>query len=710
MTRYVVLDFETRSLANLPTTGGRVYAAHPSTELLCGVAVVLSDNSVDVHAWSPWPGPIAPRHGWWCPAPRAGAPFDTAHWHPVQLGQDDPPTAVLEALEQGAPLVAHNAHGFDRHVWEGLGLPAPVGGWRDALDRGRRRGLPGRLEAIGQSLYGQGKDNAGRKLMLRHSIPQRPRKPGAKPPGFLDPAGAALTAIIRYCARDALLLAAFWLDEDLDAEHVDDDVLAVHEAIDERGVPIDLELAARLAETEARLAAAAEKRAAAHGVGGTLLRAPPALRLWLAEHAGVELEDVTGQVVRQALARPDLPAVARDVLEARLTVARVTGGKLAALAARTDEDSRTRGTLAYWGAHTGRWSGRGPQPQNFPRPIDGFDAAAALEVLEAHGPEGLIRHLGAESARLSKPAGQLLGALLRSVVTAPSGRLLATVDFAQIEARALLHLADAQTALDVYRRGGDPYRVLAAEVFRVAEADVQRHQRQIAKVMTLALGYGGGVGALERYAAKVGVDLVAAGLTSAELVEAWRDAHPAVAGTRTGKVLERLDGSEAVMRRGGFWKALARAAKRAIDAGGTHEVAGTAWLMDGPHLVCVLPSGRPCVYREARIQELPSKWEAGKLRKAITYASPRGGRHSLYGGLLAENVTQAYCRDLLAEALVRLELAGLPVVLHVHDEVVCEVEWPDQLTEVRQIAEQRPPWAAGLPIATDGSVGRRWSK
>lgn len=699
MTRFLFLDTETRSRADLLSRGGRIYAADPTTELLCAVAVLadLGANTAHVYAWTPWPGPVAE----W----RSAATYSSLQltWHACALSTDDPPAPVLEAVTNGVPVVAHNAHGFDRHVWEGLGYPNAT--WLDALDRARRRGLPGRLEQIAQVLFGTTKDAAGRKLMLKHSIPQRRR--GQPAGAFIDPAPPALTAILRYCAKDALLLAAFWAAEQLHAPHADDAVLAVHERIDARGVPVDLELAEQLAAVEGHIAAEAEARAAQHGVNGTLLRAPPALRLWCAER-GVDLPDVTGATVRGALAGT-LPAPVRDVLLARLSVARVTSGKLAALAARTDPDGRQRGTLAYWGAHTGRWSGRGAQLQNFPRAVEKADIPGLLDALLLPVPQAAA-WVAQEATRLHTTSAQLLGSLLRLVVAAPDQRFLATVDFAQIEARALLWQAGAHAALRVYRDGGDPYRVLAAEVFGVAEAKVAPHQRQVAKVMTLSLGYGGGEGALTRYAAKMGVDLAATGMSAPELVDAWRDAHPEVAGRRTGKTLEREDGTRVVLRKGGLWKAFNRAARRAVEEGGGHSVAGSTWIMEGPHLLCVLPSGRPCVYRDAAVQELPSKWTPGATRRVLTYFSPRGGRHGLYGGLLAENVTQALCRDLLAAALVRLEAAGLPVVLHVHDEVVVEVEREEQLAQVRELASVLPSWATGLPMGTSGAVGERWGK
>ena len=151
-------------------------------------------------------------------------------------------------------------------------------------------------------------------------------------------------------------------------------------------------------------------------------------------------------------------------------------------------------------------------------------------------------------------------------------------------------------------------------------------------------------------------------MTPEEAVEAWRDAHPHVAGWRTGNIYEGN-----VLREGGLWRDSEQAAIEAASSAGAEC---GPWSMDGRDLVCALDSGRRIVYRDARVEEIATQW--GATKSALTYAH-RSGRVSTYGGKLVENLTQAVCRDLLADALVRLERAGKRPVLHVHNEVVCEV-------------------------------------
>ena len=729
----VFIDLETRGRCDLRQRGGRLYAADETSELLCGVAIVVSPPAptrarpyARVYAWAPWPGPVddgpdagnvPPWAGTWPnPLGESTEPAPILSTFGALLKSDSPPQPVLDALARGAKIVAHNAHGFDRHVWTGLGLPSG-GGWLDALDRCRRRGLPGALDAIGTQLYGRGKEPGGKRLMMRHSLPQKPRAGSGEREGkFIDPSPAALQALLRYCARDCMLLAAMWLDEDLGADHVDDLVLGAHERIDDRGVPVDIDLAGRIATVEARYAREAEARAAAYGVGGTLLRGAPALRIWCRER-GVEMPDVTSASVEAVLASDSTPMAVRDVLQARLAVARVAGGKLASLIQRTGPgDSRYRGAAAYWGAHTGRWAGRGVQMQNFPRPIEGLDVDWLVANLD---------EIPAEAARRKVTVAAIVAAILRAVVCAPEGKLLAVLDWSAIEARMLLWLADDEAGLDVYRAfdagtGPDPYRAQAADLYSIETDAVTKTQRQAGKIAVLACGYQGGVGAVARMAAKSKIDLEAAGVDPSRVVESWRDSHPAVAGRRTGKTLDRDDGTQVILRRGGLWKAYDKAARRIASGEALVAYAGKCEFRvgRGMHLIVELPSGRELVYRDARVEDTVSRY-SGKSRPTVTYTSPHGMRTALYGGLIAENITQAACRDLLGEAMVRVERtgAGVPgspeVVLHVHDEIVAECDEGEaeaDLNWMRAIAAEAPVWAPGLPLATSGNVGKRWAK
>ena len=414
----------------------------------------------------------------------------------------------------------------------------------------------------------------------------------------------------------------------------------------------------------------------------------------------------------------------RRVLKARLAVARVTKGKTEAILNRVCADGRLRGTLAYWAAHTGRWGGRGFQPQNLTRPIEGVDYEAVYEqldmILEA-SPEPVthaVAYLRGVCARAGCDMGGLLSSLLRGVIIPSPGRSLAAVDYSAVEARGLLWLAGDSEGLGVYRRfdshgGPDAYMHAAADVYGVRPVNVTKAQRFIGKIVTLSAGYGGSVGAFEAMAETYGLDTT--GLDISAIVNSWRDARPLVAGIRRGGFTNE-EGDWIVTRTGGLWKELERMARLAISApGGTFTAGRCTWSMrSGPHLHCVLPSGRPLVYRDARIEVVRNRW--GKDAPCITFFGKLKGRTSwgrveTYGGKLSENITQAATRDLMADAMVKLEkVPGVDVVLSVHDELLAEVDGPEGLAAMESAMLDTPSWARGLPVAVEGGLMRRYGK
>lgn len=737
----IFLDFETRSRADLPVIGGHNYCTDPTTEIVC-LCAATEDGS---RAWvvTPFPGPLG----------HLGEPLGLDDCDLEECCDAvDLPASLLAEIQRDPRAVAHNAEGFDRLLWRSFGFPEVE--WLDSLPRARRAGLPGKLEQLTQILYGTGKDKAGRRVMLGLSKPValsraavdaavRAARAGAPdrtlrmilgpnpsadalrsvveaPPYGVevlrDPDPAQLTEVVRYCLLDVALLRAAWLDEGLGRPHVDDPVLAEDTAVNRRGMPVDLELTRALLVEADKVTADAGRRASeatAGEVTESTLRSTAELKAWLRRHK-VDLADVKADTVRAVLAeraaRSPLTAVSDPVsivLAARLDVARVAAGKLRALLARVCPDGRLRGALAYHQAHTGRWAGRGVQVQNLPRPPKGMrdDLADAL--------------VGVLPAALDPPPSPLpaewVGGLIRQCFAAPEGRLLVVYDYSQIEARALLWLAGDLEGLDVFRRG-DPYRAAAGALFNVDPASIPKDdvRRQVGKILVLGAGYGAGPDAIERVAQKNGVDVTAAGTTPLAMVESWRAQHPKAAGypVPDGRVWTDDQGRVRVVRRGGWWRALERGARRAVAG----DPEPGLWSYDGCDLWYTLPSGRPLRYRDARIETVAKH---GKEKPGLTYYSAeRRCRIDTYGPRLAENISQAFCRDLLAAALVEIGRRADPewptVVAHVHDELVLEVEeyaWEAETrTALERILTTPPAWADGFPIAVEGHAARRYTK
>jgi DNA polymerase len=228
--------------------------------------------------------------------------------------------------------------------------------------------------------------------------------------------------------------------------------------------------------------------------------------------------------------------------------------------------------------------------------------------------------------------------------------------------------------------------------------EVTKDQRFIGKVQELALGYQGSVGAFQTMARGYGV--VVSDTLADEIKTAWRDAHPNIVK---------------------YWYSLEDAAISAVRHPGSRFGTWTGdqrveFLVKGSFLFCKLPSGRVLTYPYPKLKPIPTPW--GEDKEQIHYMSVDGKTKKwqethTYGGKLAENVTQAVSRDILADAMLRVEQHGFPIVMHVHDEIVSEVsdvQPAGLLTVFEEIIARVPQWASGLPIAVEGWKGKRYRK
>jgi len=623
----VLLDFESRSRVDLSTCGGRRYWEDSSSEALVVVWRDTTDGSV-------------------------GA------WYP---GQEWP--------HCGRVLAAHNAHGFDRFAADRYDFGAA--GWVDTAQLTRKAGLPGALDALGIRWCDVPKDKVASKFTKALSSVKRPAhisvvewrtldKPtklrlGKQPDVDTD----ALTRVLRYCASDVAIMAQTW-ERLRQWMPVDADAEALSRVINDRGVCFDSALAHRLLDDDARAGHAAVATAAAQ-----LDITPEACRA--AANSPKQFCEITGAIDAK---KATVSALDHPLADARRALASIARGKLLAGLARVHADGRLRDTLLYYGAHTGRWSGKGMQLQNMPRPasprFDDVDVDAYADmVLDGH-------QCDCEEVAM----------LVRATITASPGHLLAVCDYSSVEARATAWMAEDDAALAVFTSGRCAYRVAAMSVFGVDDYDaITPAQRQVGKAAELACGYQGGPNAFTAMAAVYRIDL--SGLDTVAIVRAWRKLHAPIRS---------------------FWYSCEGAFRAALHGRATY--AGPLQYVpsdDGTAVACYLPSGRPIVYQEARI---------GSDGRSLSYLSGKGRAH-LYGGKLVENAVQAMCRDMMADAMLVSERAGLNPVLTVHDEIVCDV--PEARAhvaydELKKTMTTLPAWAAGLPVGAKGWVGFRYRK
>lgn len=315
------------------------------------------------------------------------------------------------------------------------------------------------------------------------------------------------------------------------------------------------------------------------------------------------------------------------------------------------------------------------QLQNMPRPSKDFEEWKDADICELADIVLAGGHCDADEIDL----------LLRACITAKPGHVLVVEDFTGVEARALAWAAGDTAELAMLADGKlDAYKVAATHIFGVSYDAVTKDQRQAGKVSVLACGYGGGAGAIERFAESLGVNLAASGADPEQIVSGWRTAHKPVVT---------------------FWYACERALANAIE-GKRGRVACFDFVPADGDVAVLMPNGRPLVYNNPKC----TRGERG--RAEISYQGHHS-REKLYGGKIVENLIQSMCRELLAGAMVEADAAGLPAVLHVHDEAVIEVAASDEADAreaLHEIMTTVPEWAEGFPLDAAGHSGKRYRK
>jgi DNA polymerase len=245
----------------------------------------------------------------------------------------------------------------------------------------------------------------------------------------------------------------------------------------------------------------------------------------------------------------------------------------------------------------------------------------------------------------------------------------------------------------------DIYCVTASDLvgFEVKKAE-HSHERQLGKITVLGCGYQMGSSKLQ-YQAEKDYGVVLEDHEAEHMVNVYRDKYQEVKW---------------------LWYGLQDAAIAAVKTGQPHSYNNIIYeLVDdnaGRWLACVLPNGRRIWYYEPIVERIVPPW-GGAKRDSLTYMgrdNKKGGswgRVRTYGGMLCENVVQAIARDLMAEAMVRVEIAGYNIVLTVHDEIISEDDenFGNQ-TEFEELMAVCPPWARGCPIAVEGGTVTRYQK
>lgn len=492
-----------------------------------------------------------------------------------------------------------------------------------------------------------------------------------------------------YCRRDveverAIHEACGWYVREMGegAYMREWELYACDQRINDHGVSVDRELTSRAREMagDDKPALIARMRKI---TGLTNPASPAQLKGWLASRLGHPVGSV-GKESADAIVKEARTLGADDVCEVmklRVMTSRSSVSKYGRIGDMLCADGRLRGLLRYYGTRTGRWSSHGVQLHNLPQ-----NHLPMLDEARRLAREG-------DGATLSLVYGDLqstLVQLIRTVFVPAEGRQFVVCDFSAVEARILAWLAGEQWVLRAFEQGEDIYCVTASKMFGVpvGKHGPNAELRQKGKVAVLALGYAGGVGAL----ARMGGERL--GMTEREMKETvrlWRENNPNI-----------------VM----LWGAVEGAVRRAVLTGQRQS----ARLMNGQPIgvslhgetLCItLPSGRMLSYRDMQV----GKGGEGLSYMGLVQGSGSWERIRTHGGELVENITQAVGRDLLADVIRRVQQAGMDIVLHVHDEIVAEVEDTAVTSRIIQdIFASGPAWAEGLPLKGASYTGSYYYK
>lgn len=670
--RRIFIDFETYSETDIKSAGNYKYCEDGNFEiLLCGY---MWDTDTDVTVIDlTKPGGL---HG-----------FNELFMY-VQNNED-------------IVIVAHNAT-FERICLREYGFDISPMRFFCTANMSLYCGMPASLEAVSDILnLDNKKKGTGKNLIRYFSVPCKPTGTnGGRTRNMPEHAPGDWEEFKDYLRYDVLSekeifdrLSRFEFPEE------EQRIYAADQRINDYGILADLELAraARDMDEEyrARLTERAEKE-----FGLSSLRSIPQLKGFIKERTGVvvdsldknAIEEVMGTVAGlENVTDGDKQAVL-DVIGMRREIGKTSNAKYTAILAGAGRGNRIRGLFRYYGAsRTGRWAGRLVQLQNLPQNhIEDLDGARDLAKMH---------DLDMMEVIYDKPA-HILSQLIRTAFIAPEGYTFAVADFSAIEARVIAWVAGERWRLDLFRDPkADIYCASASKMFGVP-VNKGDDLRQRGKVAELALGYGGGVGALTT------MDIKKA-LTEEEkpqILSKWREAN--------GKIVS-------------LWRSLEDCAERCIGTRREQvyridDVSGIIFRYESGAMTVGLPSGRKLFYPSARMGRRTVEGANGPFEvDGISYmgqdqTSGKWARLGTYGGKLAENVVQAIARDLLANAILKVFDLGLNIVLHVHDEIAAEI--PKDGNEERTLRMMSdamcsaPGWAKGIPLRAAGYITDYYKK
>jgi DNA polymerase len=579
---------------------------------------------------------------------------------------------------------AHNAN-FERQAFKRIGYETPASQWHCSMVKSAYCGLPLSLKDVSKALGlgSKGKSNTGTTLINYFCKPCKPTKTnGGRLRNLLEHNPEKWEQFKEYCIQDVeterevtRILSGYEMPESERENYLLD------QEINDRGILIDLEFAKNAYDTDTRRSKyLLEEMIKLTGLENP--NSPAQLKKWLSERLKKEVTTLAKEQL-QPLIDEAGPGIVSDALNFRRKLAKTSTKKYNSMLNCACGDGRAHGLFQFYGANrTGRWAGRLVQLQNLPQNhLKDLDFARGAV---ASGDYDTI-------TMLYEDISSLLSQLIRTAFVAKPGHVFAVADFSAIEARVIAWLAGETWRMDVFRGHGKIYEASAAMMFNIPIEEVTKGSklRQTGKVAELALGFQGSVGALTVMCEAYDIEMETVEMKN--IVKKWRTANPNI-------VL--------------LWKEIDEAAKRALKTDEIICTRGLEFEYDGKVLTIKLPSGRKLFYQSPSFTV--NKWGQTSIKyKGTNQDTKQWGWVDTYGGKLVENIVQAIARDLLAYSMQTLRSHNFEIVMHVHDEAVCEIGSygaEDDLELMLAYMRKAPDWAKGLPLAADGYLTPYYKK
>ena len=661
----VIIDFETRSKADLKKIGAWNYSLHESTEPLC-MAYKIDDEETKI------------------------IDFRVTTELPQEL------KTIFKKRKY--TIEAFN-HFFEYSIWNNLmagkyGWPTiALDNFRCTQARALQFSLPTSLEDVGQALgMDIQKDKEGHKVMMQMC---KPRKPSKKNPSVWWDDDERYTKLLAYCVQDVNTtyairkkLVALTKAKNSFVKRVSKfksnelEVFKFNSRLNLRGVYCDKHLAKRALDIIKKHEEFLNEELKRITEGEVETAGQVAKIIEILHNLKVYIPNLQAKTVSEWVER-DIPEKAKIILDIRKQLSKSSTKKIKTMLEKSSIDGRIRDILVYYGARrTGRFAGAGIQVQNFPKPS--LDEGQIEDVISLLNNDVDYHDFHTKYPQVL----EAISSVLRGMLRAPEGNKFYDSDFSSIEARVLFWLADEKDGLEVYREGRDIYKEMAGKIYNKSPIIITKDERQLGKQAVLGCGYSMSPKKFKETCNSYNMDVSEQMAKLA--VKSYRETF--------SKVVN-------------FWKEMNDASVEAVLKRGTIvSVRNIHFMRKHDWLFLCLPSGRCLTYHMPDIEV--NNW--GKPN--ITYMGwssqvRKYERQRSYGGKLVENITQAVARDIMVEAMLKVEKSGYPVVFTVHDQVVSEVKDDyGTVEDYNKLMESMPIWAKDAPITAETDECRRFKK